>query len=179
MIFLESPWPILVFGILAEAILAVALLRSGRGALLWIMLGAAVVVGIGLLVERLVVTDRKRVAATIDGVAAALEANNVEAVLRYVSNSSPQLREEAQLRLSQVQLVHVQVRNLEVLINRLTSPPTAKATFNVFVTGRYRQGEFSEFGQQSRPGKLSVELDLEGDRWLITGYELIQDPQKL
>ena len=60
-IFLESPWPILLIGIAVEAVLAVMLLRTGQGRLLWAMLGMAAVVLLGLAVERLVVTDREAV----------------------------------------------------------------------------------------------------------------------
>ena len=42
---LESPWPALVFGIFAEALLGIILLRTGRGVLLWAMAGVGLVVG--------------------------------------------------------------------------------------------------------------------------------------
>ena len=63
-----------------------------------------------------------------------------------------------------------------VAINRLTSPPSAKATFNVFVTGADRHGEF---GEQSRPAKVVLSLDHEGGRWLITGHKVKINPHDL
>ena len=53
--------------------------------------------------------------------------------------------------------------DLEIVINRLTSPPTATVTFRAIGSGRDRKGEipyqgFAEF--------VTVELRLEGDRWL-------------
>ena len=60
---IEDPTPILVVGILIEAVLAIALLRTGRGVLLWAMLAVAGLTGLGLLLERWVVTERERVEA--------------------------------------------------------------------------------------------------------------------
>ena len=62
-IFLESLWPILSIGIAVEAVLAIALLVTRRGMLLWWMLGAAGFVLAGLLIEWLVVTDREAIDA--------------------------------------------------------------------------------------------------------------------
>jgi hypothetical protein len=76
MIFLESPWPILLIGIAAEAVLAILLLRTGQGKWLLAMLGAGLVVLLGLLVERLVVTDGKLVQQTLDAAVAAVEAGS-------------------------------------------------------------------------------------------------------
>jgi enolase len=65
MIFLESPWPILFIGIFAEAILALILFRTGRGAVLWAIAGVALLVIAGVLVERFAMTDKKRY--SVDG----------------------------------------------------------------------------------------------------------------
>ena len=76
-IFLDSPWPAILFGIIGEAVLAVMLLRSGRGVLLGAMAGVLALSLAGVGVERLVVTDNKLIAAVIYDAAAALEANDL------------------------------------------------------------------------------------------------------
>jgi hypothetical protein len=164
MIFLESPVPILVCGIVVEAALAVALLRTGRGVLLWWMGGVAIVVLLGVLVERLVVTDRKRVAQTIDGAAAAVEANDLPRLLEYVDPSATQVRAEAARTHGTVRVEQVNVRNLEVTFNRLTNPPTAKATFDAYVSGKSLSGEGSV------PVRVTLGLCWQKDRWLVTEY---------
>ena len=78
MIFVESPWPILFIGIAIEAVLALLLLRTGLGKYLIAMIGVAVVVAAGLVVEHFVITDRKAVAQTLDAAVAAVRTNNLQ-----------------------------------------------------------------------------------------------------
>ena len=75
---LESPWPILIVGLAAETLLAVALFRTGKGKLLWAMGSVAVVVALVLLVERNTVTDTKLVRQTLEETAAGLVANSAD-----------------------------------------------------------------------------------------------------
>ena len=80
MLFLESPYPILIAGLLAETVLAAALFRTGRGVLLWAMGGVALVVLLGVLVEHYTVTDTKRIRQTLEEAAAGLKANSDQRV---------------------------------------------------------------------------------------------------
>ena len=51
-IFIENPWPAILLGILGEAILAVILVRTGRGVLLVAMAGVLAASLLGVAVER-------------------------------------------------------------------------------------------------------------------------------
>ncbi len=51
MLFLESPWPILIVGLVVEAVLAIVLFRTGRGVVLVAMGGVALLVLLGVLIE--------------------------------------------------------------------------------------------------------------------------------
>ena len=90
-IFVESPWPAVFFGVVGEAILAVALVRSGRGVLLWAMAGVLALSLAGVAVARLVVTEKKLAAAVIYDFAAAAEKNDVQGVLRHISPEDEEL----------------------------------------------------------------------------------------
>ncbi len=173
-IFLDSPWPAILFGIIGEAVLAVMLLRSGRGVLLGAMAGVLALSLAGVGVERLVVTDNKLIAAVIYDAAAALEANDLPRVLAHVATDDVYTREQARLVLSEVEITALKVRALDIKINRLTSPPSAKDTFNIIASGRDRRGEM---GQGTRPGKLVVDLRRDPGGWIITGHQLIADPR--
>ena len=168
-IFLESPWPILFIGIAVEAVLAVVLLRTGRGAVLWGMIGAAAFVLLGLLVEWLVVTEREAVEHTLDACVAAVEANDVERLLSYISPSAQQARKEARWVLGRVQVEKARINDLEIKINRLTNPLTATARFEAIGTGRDRKGELP---YQTFPARVTVELRQENARWLVAGYNI-------
>src|SRR5664279_5008786 len=75
---LESPWPILIVGLVFEAVLAIALFRTGRGVILGLMGGVALLVLLGVLVERWTVTDTKRIRQTLGAAAAGLQANSAK-----------------------------------------------------------------------------------------------------
>ena len=69
---LDGPIPILCTGIILEIVLGLILLRTGRG---WAMIGmglVAVATLLGIGVERLIVTDTKRVKATLENARAAV-----------------------------------------------------------------------------------------------------------
>ena len=169
MILLESPWPILLIGIAVEAVLAIALLRSGQGKMLWAMLGVAGLLVVGLVVERLVVTDREAVENTLDTAVAAVEANDLNRLLECISPSAQKTRADARWALGRVEFRKARITDLEITINRLTSPPTAKAKFHAIGTGRDRLGE-SPYPSFMRP--VTVNLRREKGRWLIGDYSV-------
>ena len=81
----ENPLRIIFIGIVIEAVLGIVLLRTGRGAMLWAMLGVLALTLAGVAVERLVVTEKERVEMTLDGITSALEANDLTRVLSYIA----------------------------------------------------------------------------------------------
>ena len=173
-LLLENYWPWILFGILGEAIVAVALLRTGRGVLLWAMVGVLAIVLLGVAVVKWVPTERKAVAATIYDTAKALEANDLDGVLKHIMPSDEQTRADADRYMSMFEFSEVKIRYLEITINYLTSPWTAKATFNVSATGRDRSGQW---GQGTRPAKLIVQLLRQPNGWMISDHVLSLDPR--
>jgi hypothetical protein len=164
-IFIESPWPFLLIGIAAEAVLAVLLVQTGRGKFLGAMLGVAVLTLAGLAVEHFVVTDRKAVANTLDEAVAAVEANDLGRVLACTAPTASKPRADARLVLGRFKVEMARMHNLEITINRLTSPPTATAKFVAMGHGQDRQGQmpYTSFSQH-----VVVELRCYDDRWLVT-----------
>ena len=167
MMFLESPWPILLLGLAVEVVLAITLIRTGRGALLWAMGGAAIFVLIGVAIERSTITNRKLVTQTLEGAAAALAANDFKQVDAFISPTPDgnAARQKTRWALALVEFMDFSIRNLDVKFNNTMSPPTAKATFNVIVHGKGRQGDF--IGEVTRVVAMEVELRKESGRWLI------------
>ena len=178
MIFLESPWPIIFLGMIAEAILAIMLMRSGRGMLLLAMAGVAVVVALGLLLERSVVTDSKRVHQTLEEVCAGLETNDFNRVSAQITSKADgnETRAQDQAVLSMADIKEMSLRGVETEFNYNTAPPTAKSTFFVMASGHMRQGDMA-MADLTRPGKIQVTLRKEGDNWLIVSHKILQDPR--
>ncbi len=92
----EDPTLFIFLGIVIEAVLGIVLFRTGRGFLLWVMLGVLVVCLTGVIGQRFIITERKRVIQTLDGIAAALEANDVDRVFSYLTPDANYSRSEAQ-----------------------------------------------------------------------------------
>ncbi len=168
MLFLESPWPILIVGLALEIVLAIALFRTGRGVVLVAMGGVALVVLLGVLLGIRAPTDTKRVRQTLEAAAAGLQAGDAKRVDLCIvpdsdGNSARQLTRWA---LSRAEFLELTIRNLEVKFNYRTSPPTAETTFTVWVRGTDRSHTIGEIYQ---PVKMEVQLRKESGRWLVCG----------
>ncbi len=168
MIFLEDPTPIIVVGVITEAILAVVLVRTRRGGVLYAMGGVLLVVLIGLVVERLVVTEQKRIKATVYGAAGAIERNDQAGLGSYVAKSGSTLLRTAIGYMDRPEFSSVSLSGMEVTTNDLTSPPTAEATFYATVHFNDRHGEFP-YG--SYAAQIWVNLVLEDGQWKIQTVE--------
>jgi hypothetical protein len=169
MLFLESPWPILIVGLVFEAVLAIALFRTGRGAVLWVMGGVALLVLLGVLIEHFTFTDTKRVRQTLEAAAAGLQANRAQQVYACIvpDADGDRARQLTVWALSCAEFQELSIRNLEVKFNSQVSPPVAATTFTVWVRGKDRSGGYP--GEGSRPVAMVVELRKESGRWLIFG----------
>lgn len=159
------------FVLVAAAIFAfgffVAFLKTGRGLyLLW--LGAVALVSLALvLVERYVVTDRERIEETLFGAAEALEADDIEAVLDYLSPTAEPLRSEVRSRMRSLKIEEATVADLRIEFSPLELPPRALARFLGVL-----KFEPSEVPYDRLLRRVTVKLVKQGDRWLVESYEL-------
>ena len=168
-IFVESPWPWLLIGIGVETALAVALLRTQRGAVLWAMLAVAALwrracwssgwwspTGRPWRTRWTPPWPPSKPTTSTGCWAAFLPRPKASAAM-------------ARLVLDRVEVRSVWIRDLEIKVNRLTSPWTAKARFLAIGNGRDRKNEFP-YDTFSR--RVVVKFRREGDRWLVTGYDV-------
>jgi hypothetical protein len=172
-IFLENPWPALIIGIFAEALLGIILLRTGRGVILWAMGGVGLLVAGGLLLERAVVTERERVAADIDAMAAALGANDQKGVEAWIAKDAAQVRGLVQFGFQHAKFTKAKITSLEITVNNHTSPPTAQAILSGSVYFRA-----NDYPYEGYPVKdLTLELEQHSGRWLIASCQWPEDPR--
>lgn len=165
----EDPTMLIAAGVLIEALLAVALVKSGRGALVGVMLGVLLLVVLGVVVEQTVVTERERVEAVLDAASAALVAGNADAVLRTIDPAAAELRSYVRSVMSQARITEVKLYDLVITVNSRTTPPTARADFMGRVKGTYR-GDAPAGGEGLALRRLTVELRRDPEGWLITDY---------
>lgn len=165
----EDPTTVIVAGVFLEVLLAVALFNTGRGAIAWAMAGVFVLVGVAMLVERVVVTEREQIADALAGVASALEANDVERVLSFIDPAASGMRGSVRTALANARIHEARVYDLVVELDGRSNPPTAQAEFTGRVKGSYRGETGGGEGMVLR--KFTVDFRRQGDRWLMTNYE--------
>jgi hypothetical protein len=165
--FTEDSTPFLVLGVIVEALLVLAVVKTGRVWILYAMVGVALVVGAIVWIEKHTITDTKRVRATLESAAAALEQNNLPGLLDCIAPTSLPLRDEAARVLRMAEFKSVYVSHLVVHVNRFNNPPSATADFTVHANGNDRTGmvPYSNFFRV-----LHVTFRWEKDRWLIESY---------
>jgi ketosteroid isomerase-like protein len=164
----EDPTLIIVLGIAIEIALGVALVRTGRGFLIWIMLGVLVVGLTGVIGQRFIVTERKRVVQTLDGVAAALKANDIDGVWSYLTDDAQFSRGKAREALGMIRVDDAKYSQLDVQVNELTSPWTAEVTFFgvIYFTDKNGMSPYNQY-----PKRFKLIMRKIGDRWLIENHE--------
>jgi hypothetical protein len=165
--FVESPWPSLMLGVVLEVILAIALVRTSRGAIVGLMI-VVLVLTVGMVIlERAIVTETEEVEDSLDRVAAALVANDAPAVLACFSPQCPRLAELRSI-LSRVTVRVAKIGgDLEVQPNHLTQPPSAICYFTGHVEAKDGRGEVP---YEHMVRKFKVTLRKEGGRGLIADY---------
>jgi len=163
----EDPVPILFAGVLAAALLVLAFFHLRRWQILVGILGVALLVGALLIVEAVFVTDREKIEAKLDAGVAALLRGDKEAVLSIIAPDATETRARAELVLRFVKFHWIKLRDLEIVVNRLTTPPTAEARFYAAFRFEDRSGyypyRYDEVG-------LLVEFVLTDQGWLVTDH---------
>lgn len=171
----EQPLYIVLFAAIGGAILGGALLQTGKHLFLYLLVGWIALAGIALGCEYAIVTEKEEIESVIYDVAAALEANDVEAVKSYISDDASDVRAVAQRQMAYVEIQNVKLKdNLEVSFLNGSTPEMAVAKLNVKIEGRVKgnadfQGDFATFLV------LTFQKDPDG-QWRIVSYDFY-DPR--
>lgn len=170
--FTEDSTPILVMGVILEALLLLALVKTSRLGLLYAIAVVAVVVGAIVWIEKHTVTDTKRIRGVLDAAVAAAERNDLQSVLALISPSAASTRNLVATQMPQIEIHSVSISGLQIKINRLSSPPTATAEFSGLVNGKVKSGLYP---YDNIVGRCKVTFQLENDHWLMDGFEERRD----
>ena len=84
------------------------------------------------------------------------------------------MRRQVTREMGRVRVQRAGFRRLEVRINRYTSPPSARAEFTGFVQAKDLRGEIP---YENFVHPFTVRLIKQGDRWLLTDYEIHNMPR--
>lgn len=170
--FTEDCTPLLVAAGLGEALLAVALYRTGRVLLALPMVVVALLAGGLWFVEQSILTEREQVEATLFGVEAAIRENDVPGVLQYIDPQATVMQAAAEQALGLAEVLSCKITDVQVHVNHLTSPPTARAEIIGTFSVKLRRGEAVPYEHVVR--RFAIDLQKSGDQWLMQGYEALQ-----
>jgi hypothetical protein len=171
----EDPTMLLVIGGFIEASLAVGLWMSGRGVLVFWMAGVAILIGLGIAVERMVVTDVEQIQAAFDAAADAGEANDAEGVVAHIDASdrasAASLRAFIRSNMALVAIESVSLYGLGVTIEEGAAPRQAQARFRLHVVGK---DHLQQLPYTNYSAIFKVRLEKQGTEWKFIDYEIEQ-----
>ena len=136
----EDTTPTLVLAALTIGVLILALVKTGRGGLLYAIAGVGVLTVALLFLEWFIVTDKEVVEYSLTGACQALQANDVPGVLAFIDPKSPaygRLKSE----LGRIRVSKASYNHLDVIVHRNTNPPTATADFMGYIQAKDTKGE--------------------------------------
>lgn len=170
--FLEDPLPAILLGLGVLSVLVVAYLQTRRRDVFVAIVAVVMLTILAVVAERVLVTEKEKIEATIYGIAAAAEANDMRAVLAHLAPGASRIRRLVTRYMPDGEVERARVLgSLKITIDETESPPTARAHFNGFVRGRWGSDQIS--GAQR--ADVETLLERSGDTWLIIEMEGIND----
>jgi hypothetical protein len=174
----EQPILIVMIGIGAILALGAAWSTSGRKELLYAIGGVVLLMIAGLVTERIVVTDKEAIRATLAQIAHDVQTNDRKAVVRHVHSSTPELKQKAEAELPNYKFTECRITRIHTIdVDAKTEPRSAMVEFNVIATGSFSHGGLSADGSFPRRVKLHMLREKDG-RWTVAEYEH-DDPQRM
>jgi hypothetical protein len=171
----EESLLVVVLGVAAAVILALAWLHTGYRPLLYTAAVCLLGTVLGVMLERRVVTDREAVEATLREAARDVERNDLESLLARVHSESPQIRAQAAAEFPKYVFQSVSIKsNLQITFDQPSDPSEATATFNVLVIGRLREQSLESWRV---PRFVIVTFRKQDGQWKVFSYEH-QDPRE-
>jgi hypothetical protein len=176
-VLVENPLAIAVVGgVLATLALVVFLARRSLASLL--ALGGILAVTLLLiLIEQWMVTDQEQVESGLASVLAAVEANDMPAVLTWIDSNAVSVRADVQALMPLVKVDKARsMGDLEITVDETAEPPTAMSRFRAFLDGVHGSSgmRVAYFNQQ-----VDAHWIKRGDRWLINDYTAYYDDQPI
>lgn len=165
----ESPLTIVLGAIAVGFFLGVAWVQTGKNAFLF-AIGGVIALAIALLIlERTVQTDTEKVTAIIHEIAAQIEANDADEVVKHVVSSKPELATQGKREMAKHKFSGIRINMHSVEEQPKRQPPQVVAEFNAMISGSFEGGQVDV---QGRPiyFKVAFWKDHDGE-WRIADYQ--------
>lgn len=113
--FTENPLPIVLVGVIVEAMLAIVLARTGKRSVLWSMIGLAAFVAGAVVLERYIVTPREEVRTALEEIRTIVVANDLPKLLERIDTNQEvaRLRTQVQQQLANHTVTEAKINELK------------------------------------------------------------------
>lgn len=164
----EHSLPIWIFGLLLVFLAWVTYLNLRTTKSLLLIPAAVALLAAMLLAEWLIETPGEAVRRRLYEMADAIEADDLQTTLTYISTSAGEVRAEAESLMPQVQVETANVVEVPTIdVNMAAQPPRATVQVHAFVNvTEHRNGM-----KQGVMDWLQVVFVLEDGRWVVQEYE--------
>jgi hypothetical protein len=167
----EQPLIIVALGVTLILGLGAAWSASGRKELLYAVGAAMALLVVGLVSERLVVTDREAIRQTLLEIATHVKNNDHAALRRRIHSSATDLKRKADAELPGYHFTECRITRIHKIdIDTSAAPHSALVEFNIMASGTFKV-EGTEVSD-TVPRWVQLQLLREDDgRWTVSGYD--------
>ena len=170
--FLEDPLPAILIGLGMLSLVAVVYLQTRSRAAFAAMVAILLLTILAVIAEQLILTEKEKVEATIYGIAAAAEADDMPGVLAYLAPGASRIRRLVTRYMPDGEVDRARVLgSLKIEIDETTVPASARAYFNGFISGKWGRDQL----QGAQRADVETFLEQSGETWLITEMQGIRD----
>src|SRR5690349_698611 len=135
---LESPYTIVALGVAIIFALSAAWTATGRQELLYALAAAIALLFAALITERLIVTDREKIQATLKEIARDVKNNDHRRIVSHIHSSATAIKQKAQAELPKYHFTDFRITRINSIeIDRSADPPSAVVELNVVGGGTF------------------------------------------
>ncbi len=163
---LENPLPIYATGAVLGTVCGLAFLARRNLPSLFALIGVVVLTLLLVLVERIVVTEREQVEATLQQLMANLETGEVPAVLALIDPAAAPMRADVEILMPQATIEDTGATAVRVEVDADAKPLTATSRFRGRVDGIHRSSGMRLFFFD----EVEIIWVKRGDKWLAEAY---------
>ena len=167
----EQPITIVLLSVGVLTGLAISWIMSGHKALLYALIGGALVAVLLLIVERVVVTDREAIEATLVQMARDVASNDPKKITQHISPSAPSVLAEANTEMPKYKFESLRITKIHKIdVQEETEPRTALVEFNIVAKGTFGAGA-DVLADATIPRWVELDLIKDPDgAWRVKGY---------
>lgn len=170
----DRPAYVALLGVVLCVPIAIAWVMSGKKEVLYALAAAFAVMVALLITERIVVTDREAIEATLQQIARDVQSNDLAAVQKHVYSGAPALQGKVRGELPNYRFTECRITSQpEIEVNAKDEPRSATASFLAAAAGEFKAQGMSITASKEAPIRRHITLHMrrEADgRWGVEDY---------